>query len=282
VAEQIYAPSPSVRHSSDIDLLVSPPNFPAAAEALKQAGYNLRSPVRAPKNDAESMVMHLLNAYEFYNRSLNVTVELHHRPQHDPYKFGASFDALLSRTEPLTLGTSTVRVLGELDSALFLCCHGADHAFSRLKWLADLALMPRLKEKAFRHRLLAHAKTLRCEKETALALALLADPSGEHSVSAQRARPSWLEYLIRSARRTMLAEEIPTDLRARSENAIFHFRLANSLSSLGYQALVQLCHPDDVAALGLGVRWKLLYALIGRPLALLRTTAQSGAHVTTT
>ncbi|SEN77010.1 nucleotidyltransferase family protein [Bradyrhizobium sp. OK095] len=122
------------RHSRDLDLLVDLPDVAAAVALLERAGYR-----SAGNFDADSIAgwIPLLNQWEFRHDRNGSLIELHWRlcPNEslaDPLAAAATW----SRVD--LGGGRTVRALTGDSLAGYLCLHGSLHAWSRLKWLADI------------------------------------------------------------------------------------------------------------------------------------------------
>jgi hypothetical protein len=126
------------RHSRDLDLIVAPGDRAAAAALLSGLGY--RAAGDFDMATAGSWTAQL-NEWEYRHEHSGIIVELHWR-----------FCPNMRLAEPLSrfaswgsvaVGTGRgLRTLTGDSLAAYLCLHGSLHAWSRLKWLADLdALM---------------------------------------------------------------------------------------------------------------------------------------------
>jgi hypothetical protein len=60
------------------------------------------------------------------------------------------------------------------------------------------------------------------------------------------------------------------DIANRARTLAYDVCLGVGRRSRMFQVLRHLCHLDDMSILRLGVEWRWLYAILGRPLALLR------------
>jgi Uncharacterised nucleotidyltransferase len=286
VAEQLYAPHPAVRQSIDIDLLVAPATFDAAEDGLREEGYIRVGPPPGLPGSARSMALHLLNAFEFVHPASGLTVELHHRPLNDPAKVDEPFTTLLARSVPFPIGGGTVRALAPLDAAVFLCSHGAGHGYFRLKWLVDIDRLLRGKDKAWLHAIRAHARALRCERDAMLSMALLAELTGGPAPALTESERRAMAPLVAFANAAMRREVRPDSARfAFADLGVWlhelwaHMRLVESRRSAGFRILTHLCNQNDLYSLKLGAQWRMLYAVLGPPLAvgrLLRRALRPG------
>lgn len=279
VAHQLYQPSPELRHSIDIDLLVSTDDFAEAERLLSREGYVRTTPAKELSPSAESMVCYLVSAYEYLHVDTGLKLELHHRPLGDPFTMQVPFAELLARSALVPIGGGAVRALVGETLAVHLCAHAAAHRFFRLKWLADcLRSLDALSAESLAH-VLDLAREWQCEKGVLLTLLL-----------GEWLRRTSAEYLLDDEHRTRLAPllghaaraieedektghkiaDIPDDLR----NLSYAVRLASTPHSRLFAGLRLLTHPDDTAALGLSARWAPVYALLGRILAIGRLVAR--------
>ncbi len=127
-----------VRYSMDIDLMVAKTDVAAASDILLRAGY-----VRVePEPDASAKTMRArLSRYKdmvFEHPGNGSLIELHWRLFQNPFLLRGAERA---HTVPLTLSGTTVQILPDGLFELYLCAHGAEHAWARLKWLADLGAL---------------------------------------------------------------------------------------------------------------------------------------------
>lgn len=130
LADRLY-PDPTLRPSSDLDLLVAPEALDAAVAALAPLGY-------AEHGDAFTRGYARAHHHHLHlERRGGVPVELHFRAS---VGLGATLDAgpLLARALPAP-GWPGLRVLAPDDELVFLAVHSTRHVHERLGWLLDLA-----------------------------------------------------------------------------------------------------------------------------------------------
>ncbi|KQS04361.1 hypothetical protein ASG11_08940 [Sphingomonas sp. Leaf357] len=130
LAQQIYGDI-GARDSKDIDLLVDPATIARAATALETMGF------------AESSG-HAEAGEQFANKHRTfvghgIEVEVHTRLLDVDALLPLAFEAVWARRETVWLGTVAVPALSIVDTLLYLCAHGAQHLWFRLKWLEDIA-----------------------------------------------------------------------------------------------------------------------------------------------
>lgn len=275
VAQAHYAPSPEMKHSFDIDILVAPASFNEAGRLLATCGYVREVPAERLPARAESMARHLLNAYEYVHATLGHRVELHHRLLTDPNMLAVPFQELLARSVEITLGGGVIRGLGPQDLLVYLSCHGAGHGYARLKWLADVARVDRSLDEAARAHAFTAAARLSCSRSLQLSLALLQRLDGLPNERRQLFSLPAVDGLVDTALGQIAAgvrdhKLAMRDLPAHLGRLCYLLALAEAPGSKRFMVLKHLVNVEDAAVLGLGDRWRVVYALAGRPLALAR------------
>ncbi|MEN9949726.1 MAG: hypothetical protein RLY85_478 [Bacteroidota bacterium] len=121
---ELYYGDLAARHTLDIDVLVDRGALLRVVQLLLQLGFHPAPDIRIFKSrqlDYFIATNHDL-AFHRIDEGFNITIELHWR-----YR-GAmkGFDL------------ATVRQLDKVEEFLYLCTHGTEHAWFRLKWLFDL------------------------------------------------------------------------------------------------------------------------------------------------
>jgi hypothetical protein len=144
-----------LKRSWDIDLLVAAAHAAAARTILEQDGYELASPIPDAAGAFETWVS-LTKEAVFRHPAQGHVVELHWRL--------ADVAVLLpglsvgSNAQTVSLGPAlSLRTLAEDELFAYLCVHGTSHAWSRLKWLADLGALAARYDDAGRERLYRQA-----------------------------------------------------------------------------------------------------------------------------
>ena len=129
----------AIKHSRDIDILVSPARVLEARAVLERAGYALKYPLPALTETQLELLLRHGKEWEFLRRAGEVATELHWTLTHN---------SLLMRDVDVSCPLVGVRV-GDAEIPTFrieelfvyLCVHGAQHSWSRMKWLADVAAL---------------------------------------------------------------------------------------------------------------------------------------------
>ncbi|ADV81039.1 nucleotidyltransferase domain-containing protein [Terriglobus saanensis] len=132
----------NLRHGKDIDLLIPEASLEAADAVLRCSGHIRSAP-------PPSATPHELQAYRIYRSHYEYEpgpgkpqVELHWRLHLNPCFGPLSYPETEWQTIAFAPGIR-VRTLGDLDLLCYLCAHGSTHAWSRLKWIVDIAAMLR-------------------------------------------------------------------------------------------------------------------------------------------
>lgn len=131
LAQQIYG-DVGARDSKDLDLLVDPVAIADVVSTLEAMGFaetadQIERGGTPADNKHRTFVGH------------DVEVEVHTRLLDVDSLLPLSFDAVWDRRETVMLGTVAVPALSMADTLLYLCAHGAQHLWFRLKWLEDIA-----------------------------------------------------------------------------------------------------------------------------------------------
>ena len=121
----------------DIDVLVSPTDVDPAVRLLLQDGYQ---PTQPPDLTLDTLAEWTVLSKEcaLIHPATGAVVELHWRVADSP-RLGAGLSLAGPSREVHLAGGLSLTTFADRDLYAYLCIHGAGHAWSRLKWLADLA-----------------------------------------------------------------------------------------------------------------------------------------------
>jgi hypothetical protein len=184
-----YAGAAGRRPLSDLDLLIHPYQSRKVTRVLERLGLVRLDPGRW-RGDGFEIDLH---------RDL-LGMEGQGLASLSPFRIDQ--ESLFWRSLPAKNGGPGLRIADPVDQVLHLAIHGQKHAFCRLVWLLDLALLLPSVEPG---ELLARAKEWRAERALAAALALLADPLGQEIPSPlgrlagqlDRCEKAWLAAIRR-------------------------------------------------------------------------------------
>ena len=135
LAQRAYG-STAFKHGRDIDLQVPPAHAFAALRLLEAGGFALVDPART-LTDAQRHA-YIARGYqmELADPRRGVRVELHWRLTENPHLL-AGVD-VFAGGQAVAIAGGALRTLDDPDLFAYLCVHGANHFWFRLKWLADL------------------------------------------------------------------------------------------------------------------------------------------------
>ena len=132
-----YYPSPLLRHTGDIDLLLQEPDIDRAAAALESRGWTRSRAV-------SFMARHLRHAPPVVHPS-GLPVEFHRRLM--PSFYTIPYERLWARREPATIAGEDAAILSAADNLLHICLH-AMGSERWLRWVVDgwflIARAPRI------------------------------------------------------------------------------------------------------------------------------------------
>ncbi|HEX4410992.1 MAG TPA: nucleotidyltransferase family protein [Xanthobacteraceae bacterium] len=124
------------KEGRDIDLLVPPEYAEASLQLLEDEGYALSSPTRFLNGAQRRNLITYGKEIELRRKGPDLLVELQWRTANNPQLL-QGIDAR-SSTQTVKLPDGSVRTLAPDDLFAYLSVHGAQHSWSRLKWLADV------------------------------------------------------------------------------------------------------------------------------------------------
>ncbi|MFV3131451.1 nucleotidyltransferase family protein [Niveispirillum sp. KHB5.9] len=130
---------PARRGSGDIDLLVAPADFAAAAELLRGHGHALLDGM--PTLTGDPGRDHPVRDLGLHRNG--ILIELHQRLTGNNHRLPLSFDELHDQRATVMVAGSPIPIPGPPHLGLYLFVHGASHGWERLSWLADLAMLCR-------------------------------------------------------------------------------------------------------------------------------------------
>lgn len=125
------------RPCKDIDIWIDKKNYQKAMSLLESLGYQKVHPIYKLEGFQEKYHLAHKRDIKFYHPQHKVQVELHFRLSY----FGVDFFPLSSEiSKSIKLFDQEILTLKDDYHLLYLMIHGAAHAWSRLRWLYDIAL----------------------------------------------------------------------------------------------------------------------------------------------
>jgi hypothetical protein len=134
---QLAYGSLATKDSQDIDLLITPDSAEAALTVLESEGYALSYPAEHLSQSQRRAIFRYAREVQLAHRLNKLRVELQWRATNNPMLL-RGVDANSPPQVVALADAMSIRTLGQDDLFAYLCVHGAQHAWSRLKWLADL------------------------------------------------------------------------------------------------------------------------------------------------
>ncbi len=164
----------ALRPTGDLDILVKPADAPAALAILKECGYYVViEGATGAVADArqERAVGRFHYNYNLFNHENGITVELHTRLLPVKLPLGPGPEEAIAGASVCRLAGREVLTLNFYENLVFLCVHGAKHAWDRLEWIVALAESIRRTDEVDEEKLLRVAR--KREAEVALLLGVL-------------------------------------------------------------------------------------------------------------
>lgn len=246
-----------LKRERDIDILIPAEAIEGASASLERSGY--RRVIPAPEYSQRRYQAFLKASKETIWRhpGKDVLVELHTRLADNPMLLkgvGAS-----SPSQDVELGGSgALPTLRDQELFAYLCVHGAAHAWSRLKWLADLRAFVARDDGEPMSRLYEEAAAVGAGRCAAQALLLsesllglrLDPPFGE------RLRRDWASLpLVRASLKMMAGKnecrEIDAGVLTMGAAHFSHFLLGRGLRYKAFELRRKLFNPHHPALLAL-------------------------------
>lgn len=147
------------RTCKDIDVWVDPNYYRQVVEILSSLGYEKKLPRYELKGFQEKYYLKTRHDMEFYHPKRKIVVEPHFRLDYFGLHF---FTPIKASCKSLSFLNTHLTTFDDHYHLLYLMTHGAIHAWSRLRWLYDIALYIK-KEKCDLKRIMELAKQIDCE-----------------------------------------------------------------------------------------------------------------------
>lgn len=159
------------KHSKDIDILVAPRDAAALVALLEEDGYRLWLPAQRLDPAHWPGLLRFGKEVAMIRPGTRLQVEPHWRLAENPHLL-ADLDATAPAQSVPLAGLGAVRTFERRDMFAYLCVHGIEHGWFRLKWLADLHALIAEAEGSELVELYRHAERRGAGPSAAIALAL--------------------------------------------------------------------------------------------------------------
>ncbi len=131
----------AMRQFSDLDLLIRPEDVERVTVALTELGYEGLFRLDARQQAA---LVRFKTERAFLRPAERLCVDLHWQMLPGSFAFERDEEGLLARCRRVEIGGAVLPVPDTNDLFVFLCVHGAKHAWDRLGFLTDVAEMIRI------------------------------------------------------------------------------------------------------------------------------------------
>jgi Uncharacterised nucleotidyltransferase len=125
----------ALRQFGDLDLLVQSHDVKKACALLMAQGYQLGRLTKAQKRDLDFHGGEII----LIHQASQTIVDLHWKIAPKFFPFKVALKDWWSRLQPVFLNKTQVLTFCPEDTLLHLCVHAANHLWTRLEWLCDIA-----------------------------------------------------------------------------------------------------------------------------------------------
>lgn len=171
LALQVYGDL-GMRHAGDLDILIAPEHIGQAEHLIRQEGYRSMHPDFSLSPRQQKVYIRQQQHFVYYRDDRQIRVELHWRGNSNPYLFPLDMDYVWERGRFVDIAGARMATLPIEDLLLYLCTHGAKHAWFRLFWLCDVAELLRTNPTIDWAQMMERASELRIQRPLAQALVL--------------------------------------------------------------------------------------------------------------
>ena len=272
---QLAYGSLKTKHARDIDLLVPPDCAEAALHILEREGYALLYPAAQLTEAQRRAVFRYAREVQLFHPGNRLLVEMQWRLTNNPLLL-KGVDAHSATQSVSPSDSVSIRTLAPADLFAYLCAHGAQHAWSRLKWLADLNALASADTTDILQ-LYRHAQSIgagRCAGQALLLCNRLFDLNLPAPLKDEIDGARSLERLATIAVETMSDEYAEAERGRNSISAmrviLAQFLLGNGWEFFTAQYRAELVRTLDIVELPLPPTLQFLYPLLRLPLWLWR------------
>lgn len=218
----------ALKQAADIDMVVDPAGYERAIDAAAAAGYRCIQPGPEPSR-AQIIAWSKRTKHSIWTRA-GLFLELH-TAFVDSAQMLPEVSVASPRQRVALGGGITLPTLAKEELFAYLCVHGATHAWSRLKWLADAAAFVAGEEPEAIEHLYRCSIRLGAGRSAAQALLLARDLLGlplPAGLEAELRRDRAVRWLVRVAKGAMAgsgARELDEMTFGTAAIHLSHFRL---------------------------------------------------------
>lgn len=198
--------NPALRQFGDLDIMVRRRDVQRAVQVLKDAGYRPASKSPRPQPLADILRSRVRKDAGFMREDNAVFVEIHWAFLPEARSFLLSPEEAWRSCADVSVAGTNVPSFAVEHVLLFLCAHGAKHAWTRLKWICDVAELIRAHEALDWDRVVRDAQRLRSERLLRTGLLLASELLGAELPAKMQA------YVEGDGRAARLSGEVSDNL----------------------------------------------------------------------
>ncbi len=258
----------AVKKSWDIDMAVPPEAVSQASRIMTEAGYRRVVPTEELPDSRFDIWIDLCKESIWRHGKSGIVVEMHSGLVDNPMLLRGVDARSPQQLVPLGSGAS-LPTLRKDELFSYVCVHGATHAWSRLKWIADVAALIKDDDDAELERLYRASLAIgvgRCSAQALLLCAQLFDrrlPSGlEAELRGDRANLWLARVALRSMAGAHEAVELDDKILGTVPIHLSHFALARGWRYKAAEVRRKALSPHDRAMLPLPRALHFLYPLL--------------------
>lgn len=267
LAQSIYG-SVALRQIRDLDFLVHEADLPPVIRVLEKLGYGMD---RAPDAWSRRSTHHVAGRHP----TERVRIELHHCLVMPRGRRRWSLETFAPRLITKDFMGVTILAFSAEDELVYLCEHGAGHAWSRLEWVVTVAELMRSHVHDW-ERVWTWAGQWNAVRRVRAGMMLANELIDERSDQGQAGTDAWASAANRAAVQRLIDE--PTRIKATAfESLAYQFRTDSTAAGRLVRAWKTLIVPtaDDAVEIELPRRLWALHYLV-RPFRLLRRRINAG------
>lgn len=258
----------SMKKSWDIDMAVPPEKVSQAAALLSEAGYRRTVPTAELPDSRFGIWMDLCKESIWRHENSGIVVEMHAGLVDNPMLL-PGIDARSPQQQVEIGGGVSLPTLRKDELFSYVCVHGSTHAWSRLKWIADVAALIEDDDDAEVERLYRASLAIgvgRCSAQALLLCAELFERRLPAQLEAELREERKNLWLVRVALRAMAgtheAEELDDTMFGTVPIHVSHFLLAHGWRYKAAEVRRKALSAHDRAMLPLPRGLHFLYPLL--------------------
>lgn len=265
------------RQCVDIDILVEKTKAVRARSIVKELGFKQCFPYCAVPSAFEDILQDLVGEEAYRRTKDGVSVDLHWQISSNPQLLNWQFDTIRGFTTSVPIGGMEVSVLKTPAQLLYLFCHGANHAWYRLKWLADIYRVYKILTDEQANQVVQIARSNGTMRMIATSLRLLEIVYNVpiEKFPEKQLRQHENKYLLRHMLKCIEDPVSRDSIRLKDLGTLFRdyryqLRLRSDMAHKSSVLWRGLADVRDIRTIRLSKKWLWLYVLVGPWLKVIR------------